>query len=78
MELKGSIETNGPTTVDWHFETEQSGALGTGTKTFDSFDTKNVSDSFVPTLTAGTYWVKLVVTTPNGKVAESGYKIECP
>jgi hypothetical protein len=77
-ELKGSVETNGPTTVDLHFETEQSGVLATQTKTFDSFDVKNASDSFVPTLTAGSYWVKLVVTTPNGKVAESGYKVECP
>ena len=78
LELKGSIETNGPTTVDWHFDTEQSGALASHTKTFDGFGTKNASDSFGPTLVVGTYWVKLVVTTPNGKVAESGYKIECP
>ena len=78
MELKGSIETNGPGVVSWHFETEQGGTLASHTMDFDSFGIKNASDSFVPTLTVGSYWVKLVVTSPNGKVAESSYAIECP
>ena len=78
LELSGSIETNGPATVEWHFKTEQAGALTAHSIDFDTFDTKSFSDSFVPTLTAGEYWVRLVVTSPNGKTAESSYKIECP
>ena len=78
MELKGSIETNGPGTVEWHFETEQGGVLASHTTDFDSFGVKNASDTFPPTLAVGSYWVKLVVTSPNEKVAENSYKIECP
>ncbi len=78
MELKGSIATNGPGIVSWHFETEQGGTLTAHTTDFDSFGVQNASDNFVPTLTVGSYWVKLVVTSPNGKTAESSYAIECP
>ena len=40
---------------------------------------QTVSDgSFTPTVAAGTYWVRLVVTSPNSKQAEASYKIECP
>jgi hypothetical protein len=78
LELKGTIETNGPTDVSWYFNSEQAGPLAASLMTFDSFDTKPFSDSFVPTLSAGTYWVKLVVDSPNSKVAEASYKIECP
>ncbi len=79
MKLKGSIEVNGPATVKWHFTTEQGGALATGTSNFDSFGSKDISDtSYTPPLTAGNYWVRLVVTSPNSKQAEKSYKIECP
>lgn len=78
MELKGSIEVNGPVQVKWHFETEQGGALPDKTLNFDSVGEKSVSDnSYTPPLVAGDYWVKLVVTSPNGKVAEKSYKITC-
>ncbi|MBT3321077.1 MAG: hypothetical protein HN392_02215 [Anaerolineae bacterium] len=76
--LGGSIQTNGPGTVDWHFETEQGGALANHTNDFSEAGSKSFTESFLPTLTVGDYWIKLVVTGPNGKVAESSYKIECP
>lgn len=78
MELKGTIETNGPTDVSWYFDTEQAGPLAASLTTFDSFGEKSFTDGFTPTLAVGTYWVKLVVDSPNGKVAEASYKIECP
>ena len=78
MELKGTIETNGPTDVSWYFDTEQAGPLAASLMTFNSFETKSFSDGFTPTLAIGTYWVKLVVDSPNSMVAEASYKIECP
>jgi len=78
LNLKGSIETNGPGTVTWHFETEQSGVITDHATDFSEAGSKTVSDSFVPPLVAGSYWVKLVAFLPNDKVAESSYKIECP
>lgn len=79
MDLKGAIEVNGPATVKWHFATEQGGALATGTTNFDEFGSKDVSDnSYTPPLTAGDYWVRLVIESPNNKQAEKSYTIECP
>ncbi len=78
MELKGTIETNGPTDVSWYFDTEQAGPLAASLMTFDNFEAKNFSDSFPPTLAVGTYWVKLVVDSPNSMVAQASYKIKCP
>jgi hypothetical protein len=79
MKLKGDITVNGPTEVEWRFETEQGGALSAGTTNFASADSKNVSDdSYTPPVTEGTYWVRLVVTSPNDKSAETDYVIECP
>jgi len=77
-EISGSIETNGPVTVKWHFETEQGGAMSTQTTEFDAFGAKNFSVDYTPPLTAGTYWVRLVVTSPNSMQAEAEYEIECP
>lgn len=79
IKIKGSIQVNGPTEVKWHFETQQGGALPTGTTDFPSAGSKDFSDnSYTPPLVVGTYWVKLVVTSPNGKSAEASYKIKCP
>ena len=76
--IKGTIETNGPGTVTWHFETQQGGALSTQTTNFDAFGSQDVSATFTPALTAGTYWVRLIVTSPNNVQAETKYTITCP
>lgn len=76
--ISGSIETNGPGPVQWHFETQQDGAMSAKTTDFDAFGSKDVSVDYTPPLTAGTYWVRLVVTSPNSMQAEEKYKIECP
>jgi hypothetical protein len=75
--LKGTIEVNGPASVKWHFETQQDGAMPEHTTDFTAFGTKNVSVDYTPTLHAGTYWVRLIVTSPNEMTAESTYKL-CP
>lgn len=78
IEFIGTIETNGPTTVTWHFETEQSGALTTQTTEFDKFGALEFSTNYTPQLAEGTYWVRLIVTSPNDLETEEEYTINCP
>lgn len=78
IKINGSITVNGPTKVDWYFETQQGGSMGTYTLEFDKADTKKVDANFTPSPAAGDFWVKLITVTPNGKVAETKYKISCP
>jgi hypothetical protein len=78
IEITGTIETNGPTTVQWRFETQQGGAMTTQNTTFDAFGEETVSVDFTPTLAAGTYWVRLIVTSPSEAQAETRYTITCP
>ena len=75
--IRGTIETNGPTTVKWHFETQLGGALGTQTTDFDSFGVKEFSADYTPPVTAGSYWVRLIVTSPNNLQAEVSYRVDC-
>ncbi len=76
--ITGTIETNGPGTVKWHFDTQQGGAMSANSTDFDAFGSTDVSADFTPLLTAGTYWVRLIVTSPNNTQAEVKYKITCP
>ena len=78
IEISGTIETNGPGTVTWHFETQQGGAMSTQNTNFDAFGVKVFSVDYTPPLTAGTYWVRLIVTSPNNVQAEAKYTINCP
>jgi len=80
IEIEGTIETNGPTSVQWRFETQQGGAMVTQTTDFDAFGTKTFTAAFTPPLpiTAGTYWVRLIVTSPNDAQSEAKYTITCP
>jgi hypothetical protein len=78
IEISGTIETNGPTTVQWRFETQQGGAMTTQSTTFDAFGEETVSVNYTPTLAAGTYWVRLIVTSPSEAQAETRYTITCP
>lgn len=78
LNLKGSIETNGPTNVTWHFESEQSGVISDHAIDYALAGTQTVVDSFVPPLVEGSYWIKLTAFIPNEKIAEASYKIECP
>lgn len=79
VKFKGTIETNGPTTVKWYFETQQGGAQPVKTTEFETFGVKEVSGEYtpVPIITPGEYWVRLVVTSPNSLFAEAKYTIDC-
>jgi hypothetical protein len=76
--LKGTIDTNGPTLVKYYFETEQGGKKPTEQVNFNGADSRTVETSFTPSASGGNYWVKLVVISPNDKVAETKYKVNCP
>jgi len=78
LEITGTIETNGPADVQWRFETQQSGTITTRTTTFEAFGEETVSFDYTPTLLAGTYWIRLIVTSPNEVQAEVKYTITCP
>ncbi len=75
--ITGTIETNGPATVKWYFETQQGGVMPNQMTEFDAFGSKDITVEYTPPLTAGTYWVRLIVTSPNSIQAEITYKIEC-
>jgi hypothetical protein len=79
IEFDGTIETNGPTTVKWYFETQQGGVQPVKTTEFDAFGTKDVSGEYTPVapLLPGDYWVRLIISTPNSLIAEATYKIDC-
>jgi hypothetical protein len=77
VEISGTIETNGPGTVIWHFETQQGGAMSTQTTEFDAFGTQDFSVDYTPPITAGTYWVRLVVTESRNSQRDR-YTISCP
>jgi len=79
VKFAGTIETNGPTTVKWYFETQQGGAQPTKTTEFDAFGKKDVSGEYthIAPILPGEYWVRLVVTSPNSLFAEAKYKIDC-
>jgi len=77
VKITGTIETNGPAAVNWYFETQQGGAMSIKTTEFDTFGSKEVTAEFTPVLTAGSYWVRLIITSPTNIQAEAKYKIEC-
>ncbi len=75
--IKGIIDTNGPTLVKYYFETEQGGQQPVEQINFKSADSKTVEFAYSPPAGSGTYWVKLVIVSPNDKVGEAKYKIKC-
>src|SRR5688572_20813261 len=81
IEIEGTIETNGPTTVQWQFVTEQGGAMPAQSTQFDTFGSKTLVASYTPPLPAASgnsYWVRLIVTGPNNSQSEVKYTITCP
>jgi hypothetical protein len=76
--IRGTIQTNGPAVVKWHFETQAGGALADQQTRFSSADSKGVEGTYSPAPGAGTFWVRLVVASPNQKAAEAKYQITCP
>jgi hypothetical protein len=78
FEITGTIEMNGPGSVQWRFETQQNGAMASETENFEAFGEETVSADYTPTtLAAGTYWIRLIVSSPNEAQAEAKYTVTC-
>lgn len=76
--ITGSISVNGPTLVKWYFETQQGGPMSTHSTNFTMYGTQLFTASYTPgSLKKGTYWVHLVVTSPNSMMMEATYQIKC-
>lgn len=78
ISIKGTIETNGPTLVKFYFETEKGGKLPNDKVNFIGADSKTVEASYTPPATGGSYWVKLVIFSPNDMSGETKYTVNCP
>ena len=74
-----AITVSGPIKLEWHFETEQNGALPIHSVNFTKAMTKDVSQSFTPPVTAGKYRVELIIDGFNlkGMNAVAFYEIHC-
>jgi hypothetical protein len=74
-----TITVNGPIKLNWHFVTQQNGALSIHSVNFIKASSKDVSESFTPPVTAGTYWVRLEIQGQDlsGMGTQVKYKIIC-
>jgi hypothetical protein len=74
-----TITTNGAIKLKWHFVTQQNGNLPSHTVNFAKAGSKDVSDDFTPLLSAGKYWVRIVIEGMDlsGMGTEVKYKISC-
>lgn len=77
--VSATIEVNGAIKLQWHFETEQNGALSIHGLIFTKAGAKDVSQTFTPPLTPGTWSVQLFIDGMNlkGMDAVATYKIHC-
>jgi len=77
--ISATITTNGAIKLQYHFETDQNGSLPSHGVKFLAAGSRDVSDSFTPPLTAGTYQVQLFIDGMNlkGMDAVATYKITC-
>lgn len=74
-----AITVSGPIRLNWHFETEQNGALSIHSVNFTKAMTRDVSETFTPPLTPGKYRVELIIDGFNlkGMDAVAFYDIHC-
>ncbi len=79
VSVGATIEVTAAMKVKWHFNTKQAGSLQSHTTIFNKAGSKDVADTFVPSLEAGTYWVRLVIEGVNtsGWEIQATYKISC-
>ncbi len=83
VDFTGTITTNGPATVVYHWEVyNEDGSLRNATENstliFSSYGTQDVPDPGVYRTDCGTFMVKLVVTSPNFRSAQASWKVVEP
>jgi hypothetical protein len=77
--ISATITTSGAIKLQYHFETDQNGSLPSHGVKFLGAGSRDVSDSFTPPLTAGTYQVELFIDGMDlsGMDTQATYKITC-
>ena len=77
--ISATITTSGAIKLQYHFETDQNGSLPSHSVKFLGPGSRDVSDSFSPPLTAGTYHVQLFIDGMDlsGMDTVATYKITC-
>jgi len=77
--ISATITTSGAIKLQYHFETDQNGSLPSQGVKFLGAGSRNVSGSFSPPLTAGTYHVQLFIDGMDlsGMDTTATYKITC-
>ncbi len=79
LTIYASVWVNGAVRLRWHFETEQTGKLGSHVLILSKATGKDISETFTPKLVTGRYWVKLVIedVDVSDMDSEVRYKINC-
>ncbi len=79
LTIYATIWVNQAVNLHWHFATQQRGNLQSHALILSKATGKDVSDSFVPKLVAGKYWVQLVIDGVDltGMDTVATYKISC-
>ena len=77
--ISATITTSGAIKLQYHFETDQNGSLPSHSVKFLGAGSRDVSDSFSPPLTAGTYHVELFIDGMDLSSMDTvaTYKITC-
>jgi hypothetical protein len=76
--LKGVIYVNGPLAVKWHIETQQDGSQSEHTIKFSKYGFQNISFDYMPSSwKKGSFWVRLVISSPENRFSEVTYQIKC-
>ena len=76
--ITGIIHVNGPLEIKWRFQTQKDGALPIHLLSAPKFGDYNVSYDYMPTVwDRGSYWVRLVITSPSSMFEEAKYEIKC-
>lgn len=76
VEFQGSITTNGPVNVVWHWETSQGSQYTPETTSFVKYGEKFMKQ-YYDVVEKGEFWVKLIVTSPNKMFAQAKYSVVC-
>jgi hypothetical protein len=76
VSFDGTIETNGPATVTYRWETSQGDVSGDITLVFTAFGAQAVTENY-HIGAAADYWVRLHVLTPNDVKQRADYTVTC-
>jgi hypothetical protein len=77
--VAATITVNGPYSLKYHFESDQSGSLPNHNLDFAAAGSKSVSEQFAVSAVDGNFWVRLYIDDVDlgGMDNQAKYKINC-